>query len=387
MNFIYLSPHFPPNYYQFCVHLHNLGANVLGLADEPYDMLRPELKDALDEYYRVVDMHSYDELLRALGHFTHRYGKIDRLDSLNEYWLETEAGLRTDFNIPGLNNADIARVKRKSLMKKVFNQAGVQTARGRVVHTLAQARKLVNETGYPLVAKPDIGVGAAKTYKIHTSEELKTFFETKPPVDYMLEEFVEGAICSFDGLTDRDGKLVFFTAHEYSEGVMEAVNDDLLIYYYSLRQIPADLEDAGRKVLKAFDVRERFFHFEFFRTERDQQLVALEVNMRPPGGMTTDMFNFANDFDIYKEWAHVIVHNRFTADYERKYHCGYIGRKFNRHYAHTHEDVLSTFQDKIVFHEAISGVFSPALGDYGYLARSPELADIHEIAAYIQEME
>ena len=29
----------------------------------------------------------------------------------NEYWLETEAQLRTDFNIPGLKNDAIARVK------------------------------------------------------------------------------------------------------------------------------------------------------------------------------------------------------------------------------------------------------------------------------------
>jgi len=41
--------------------------------------------------------------------------------------------------------------------------------------------------------------------------------------------------------------------------------------------------------------------------------------MRPPGGMTTDMFNYANDIDIYREWAHVVVYNRFTAQYTRPY--------------------------------------------------------------------
>jgi hypothetical protein len=55
MNFVFLSPHFPPNYHLFCVHLNRLGVNVLGLADEPYDLLRPELKAALAEYYRVDD--------------------------------------------------------------------------------------------------------------------------------------------------------------------------------------------------------------------------------------------------------------------------------------------------------------------------------------------
>lgn len=89
MNFVFLSPHFPPNFYYFAVRLKQQGVNVLGLADENYDSLRSELKGALTEYYRVNDMHNYDDLLRALGHFTHRYGKLDRLDSHNEYWLET----------------------------------------------------------------------------------------------------------------------------------------------------------------------------------------------------------------------------------------------------------------------------------------------------------
>ncbi|OGO35057.1 MAG: hypothetical protein A2W35_20135 [Chloroflexi bacterium RBG_16_57_11] len=214
MNFVYLSPHFPPNYYQFCVNLRQLGANVLGLADEPYDLLNPGLKDALTEYYKVNDMHSYDELLRALGYFTHHYGKIDRIDSLNEYWLETEAELRTDFNIPGLKTPDMPRIKRKSHMKQAYIKAGIPVARGKVVHTLADARRLIREVDYPVVAKPDIGVGAAKTYKIHNPDELQKFFEQKPPIDYILEEFILGSICSFDGLADGDGNLVFYTAHQ-----------------------------------------------------------------------------------------------------------------------------------------------------------------------------
>ncbi len=384
MNLVYLSPHFPPNYYQFCVHLNQLGVNVLGIADEPYDFLRDELKDALSEYYLVNDMHNYDELLRALGYFTHRYGKINRLDSLNEYWLETEARLRTDFNIFGIKDNDINRIKRKSQMKKVFVKAGVQVARGRVVRNRREARRLISETGFPVVAKPDVGVGATKTYKINNDEELISFFATKPTKDFIMEEFIQGDIETFDGLTDQDGNLVFFTSHKYSQGVMETVNDDSNVYYYSLRNIPADLEETGRRVLKAFDVRERFFHFEFFRNE-DNHIIALEVNIRPPGGMTTDMFNFANDIDIYKEWANVVVHNKFTADYNRKYHCCYVGRKFNREYAHSHNQILTTFGKKLVHHEQISGVFSVALGDYGYLVRSPDLDEIYHMAAYIQE--
>ena len=41
MNHVYLSPHFPPNYYLFCAHLRRLGVNVLAIADEPYESLSP----------------------------------------------------------------------------------------------------------------------------------------------------------------------------------------------------------------------------------------------------------------------------------------------------------------------------------------------------------
>ncbi len=385
MNFVFLSPHFPPNYYLFAVRLRELGVNVLGLADEPYESLRPELRSALSEYYRVGNMHNYDEMVRALGYLTHRHGKIDRIDSHNEYWLETEARLRTDFNIFGIDARQIATIKRKSLMKRTFIKAGVAVARGRVVRTPAAARRLIAEVGYPVVAKPDVGVGAAKTYKIGNESELTTFFAQKPAVDYIMEEFIQGEICSFDGLADREGNLVFYTAHQYSQGIMETVNNDELIYYYSLREIPADLEHAGRTTAKAFAVRERFFHFEFFRTA-DRGIVALEVNMRPPGGLTTDMFNYANDIDVYREWASVVVSNRFAAAYSRSYHCCYVGRKFNRGYARTHDEILAKFGDgRICRHEPISGVFSAALGDYGYLVRSPNLDVVLETVRYIQK--
>jgi len=385
MNFVYLSPHFPPNYHRFCVRLREEGVNVLGLADAPYGALRPELRGALSEYYRVDDMNSYDALVRALGHFTHRHGKLDGIDSHSEHWLETEARLRTDFNMAGLRQDRIGIIKRKSAMKEIYRSAGIRVARGTVVRTLEEARRLVAEIGYPVVAKPDVGVGAAATFKIRDDGELSSFFDRKPPVDYIVEEFIQGSIFSFDGLTDRDGNLVFFTAHAYSQGIMETVNEDDHIFYCSFREIPADLEEAGRRTARAFDVRGRFFHFEFFRADKDGGIVALEVNLRPPGGLTTDMFNYANDIDIYREWARVVAHNRFTATWSRPYHVAYVGRKRNKRYVHGHGEILSAFGGLLVHHEEINSIFRAAIGDYGYLVRSKDRDEVLAAARYIQE--
>ncbi len=371
MNVVFLSPHFPPNWYLFCVRLREAGATVLGLGDAPHHELRSELRDALTEYYRVDDMDDYGQLVRALGHLTHRHGKIDRLDSLNEHWLEAEAALRTDFNIAGIRRADIARMKRKSLMKRLFQQAGLRVGAGKVCRSPRAAREFVASIGYPVVAKPDAGVGAAATHRLDSDADLERFLETMPPVDYIFEEYLTGTLLTYDGLTNRRGDVVFGSSFFYSTGVMEAVNADTDIYYCITRQVPPDVEAAGKAVAQAFRIKERPFHFEFFRLP-DGSLVPLEVNVRPPGGHTVDMFNFANDMDFYREWANMVVHGRFEADPSRAYACAYVGRKHRFSYALDHETVLRQFADLIAFHTPMSGVFARAIGDYGYLLRDPD---------------
>ncbi len=321
----------------------------------------------------------------VVAYLAGKHGKIDWLESHNEFWLESDARLRTDFNIPGIKSDEIADMKAKSRMKARFVEANVPVARGRVVRTLAEAQRLIAEIGYPAVAKPDIGVGAAHTYRINNDAELTRFFEDKPPLDFIMEEFISGVIYSFDGLADREGNPVFYTSHVFGQGIMETVNEDHDLYYYSLREIPADLEAAGRRTLAAFDVRGRFFHIEFFRTHSDGRVVALEVNLRPPGGPTMDMFNYANDADLYQEWANVITGRPVCTTYERPYFCGYAGRKPWKQYRHSHDEVMAAFGHRIVHFEHMSPIFHRVLGDAAYVARSPDLDEIKAVIRYVLE--
>ena len=382
MNYVYLSPHFPTNYAPFIVHLRQNGINVLGIGDDSYENLPESVKNSLVEYYRVSDLHRYDELVRAMGYFTHHFGKLDRVESHNEYWLETEARLRTDFNLNGPKLDDIGWIKQKSKMKRIYTNAGLQVARGRIIKNLRDARKLVNETGYPQVAKPDKGVGASATYKISNDLELAAFFENPPQVDYIFEEFISGDLFSFDGLANQDGEVVFYTAHVFSRGIMETVNEDTHLFYYSLRDIPEEIVELGFKTVKAFNVRARFFHLEFFNTI-DGRILALEVNMRPPGGLTTDMFNYANDFDIYEEYANMIAYNQFNTSGERPYHAVYVSRKNHYQYALSHHQILEQFGNLIVQHNPISPVIRDALGDYAYILRAEDMETLFPVIAEI----
>ncbi|HWH24279.1 MAG TPA: ATP-grasp domain-containing protein, partial [Candidatus Limnocylindria bacterium] len=279
MNVAFLSPHFPPNWFRFVVGLRAAGATTLGIADASWDSLRPELRDALSDYYRVDDLANYDQLVRAIGWFINRHGRIDRLDSLNEHWLETEAALRTDFNITGIGQREIGSIKRKSLMKRRFLAAGLEPARGRVCRTPASLRGFIAEVGFPVVAKPDIGVGAARTYKLEGEADVERYLADKLPVDYIIEEYVAGEIMTYDGLVDRHGEVVFDSTLIYSTGVMESVNEARDLYYWIPRSVPEGIRELGQRMVRAFDLRERPFHFEIFQTPAGK-LVPLEVNMR-----------------------------------------------------------------------------------------------------------
>ena len=129
-NFIFISPNFPTNYWQFCRELKNDGMNVLGIGDQPYDELKPELKDSLNEYYKVGSLENYDEVYRAVAFFIFKYGRID--------WLES--------NRPNTGwKADAAH--------------GGRSQRRGVPHHL---RGLYPDRGYRLPASPDVSYTRAR---------------------------------------------------------------------------------------------------------------------------------------------------------------------------------------------------------------------------------
>jgi hypothetical protein len=386
MNYICFSPNFPPNYFRFALSLKNIGVNVLGIGDAPYDLLNPELQQAFTEYYKVDDLHRFDQLEHAMDHLIRRHGEIECLDSHNEYWLETEARLRTKYNIDGLKNRDMARIRKKSEMKKLFQKAGLNVANGNILKSFSATKKFVEKHGYPVIAKPDTGVGAADTYKIKNESELKNFFIDKPDIDYIIEEFINGDIYSFDGLVDKSGEIVFYTALKNQKGVMDVVHEDAHTYYYTLRDVQEDLVDAGKKTLKAFRVKGRFFHFEYFREHETGRWVALEVNMRPPGGFSTEMFNYSMNVDVYAAWAAMVSGQKPEMDFSRKYHVCFVSRKWKYNYLYSHDELMARFGENIVFSHEVEEVLSRAMGNFCYLVRSENLDRVFEIQQAIHKI-
>ena len=378
MNFVFLSPNFPKTYYHFTQSLKNNGVTTLGIGDCPYDELSQECRDSLVEYYKVNSLEKYDEVYRAFAFFTFKYGKINWLESNNEYWLLRDAQLRTDFNVTtGLRNDHIDEIKYKSRMKEYYAKAGIPTARYHLVSTLEEGLKFVADVGYPVVVKPDNGVGASATYKLKNETDLYHFYADLPPVQYIMEEFINGTIVSYDGICNSNRDIIFETSHYFPDPVMDVVNDQLDLWYYSRKQIPEDLREAGRRTIKAFACNSRFFHCEFFVLNEDKaglgkkgDIFGLEVNMRPPGGYTPDMMNYANDIDVYQIWANMVCYDQGYFDPEqRPYVCVYASKRRSNAYQHSNEDIFAAYGQNILTYEEMPAALAGAMGDFAFTAR------------------
>ena len=379
-NVVFISPNFPTNYWQFCRELKNNGMNVLGIGDAPYDELSAELKGSLNEYYKVSSLENYDEVYRAVAFFIFKHGRIDWLESNNEYWLERDARLRTEFHITsGFQAEDMPRIKYKSRMKEFYTKAGIPVARYHIVDNEAGCLAFIAQVGYPVVVKPDNGVGASHTYKLSSDADLRAFLgEMDPGVSYIMEEFIHAEVNSYDAIIDSHGEPLFETGNVTPFSIMDIVNDNDNSIYYIVKDLPDDTRAAGRATVKSFGVKSRFVHFEFFRLTQDQpgmgkkgDVVALEVNMRPCGGFSPDMMNYANSTDVYKIWADMIAFDKSTVPTGLHAYCAFAGRRDGKNFVLSHEDILAKYGYCMKMVDRIPDVLSGAMGNQMYVATFP----------------
>ena len=393
MNYIFISPAYPVTCTHFCDRLHELGVNVLGIGDVPYDTLNEQLKRSLTEYYYVSSLEDYDQVYRAVAFYIHKYGRIDWLESLNEYWLPSDARLRTDFNIAtGTRDNEIGDLVRKSGMKRVFIEAGIPTARQHIVSDLEAAKAFIEQVGYPVIAKPDIGVGANGTVKINSESELISFYEDVPSELYVMEQFLCGDICTYDAVIDSHCEPLFESMCTYPP-VIDSVHNDENVHFYTTPDVPEKLRNLGRKAVKAFRADSRFVHFEFINLKQDCEGVGkagdfavMEVNMRPAGGHDPDMMNYAQSTDVFRIYAEMVTQDkRMMPESGERYICAYAARKDGHTFTHTHEEIMECYGSDIVMQKEMPAIDWPSMGRYVYMARFKEMAEMDRYFAFVLE--
>jgi len=292
-------------------------------------------------------------------------------------------------------------------MKKIYQANGIPTARQQNVKDgLDAALRFCGKCGYPVIAKPDVGVGAGGTHKIHDEQELRTFFRSYADDAYVIEEFITGEICSYDAIINNTGEAIFESMTVWPPSIMDIVNKKLDLSYYVAKDIPEALSIIGRETVKAFGVTNRFVHLEFFRLDKPRKnlgdvgdFVALEVNMRPAGGYTPDMINFAHSTNVYKIWADMVAFgksklasnsqhdtgNALSTAWQDEYFCVFASRRDIYQYVHSHKEIIAKYKDKLVMCERMPEILSGAMGNQMYTAFADSQEEVDEFIEFVQK--
>ena len=400
MNFVFISPQFPSSYWQFCDRLTKRGVTVLGIGDTPYDRLADEVKSSLAEYYWVSSLENYDEVSRAVAFLMWKYGRIDWIESNNEHWLGLDARLRSDFNVGTGPDAFEARVlTSKADMKVYYARAGVPSARQTRLRGRENAVAFAEGTpsragvGWPIIAKPERGVGSLGVRRLDDAEALEAFLREWDGSDYLLEECVSGTIVAYDAIVDSHGEPVFENMDVFPPSMLDVATDGLDLTYMTPPTVDPNLACVGRRCIESFALRSRFVHLEFFRLDHDMEglgragdYVGLEVNVRPPGGLTPDMMNFAHSCDVYDIWAAMVCEDGCSwRDEGDPYWCIYASRRNGRPYAHSHDEVRTAFGGSLLIDKPVPGALAGEMGDHLYIARFETEGQAQEFARFVQE--
>jgi biotin carboxylase len=386
MNYILISPYYPSNFQSFAHRLKDAGVNVLGIGEEPYDQLGSALQNSLTEYYRVKNLEDVEEVKRAVAFLFYKHGPIDRIESNNEYWLELDAQLREQFNVYGNKPNDLKKVKYKSEMKKLFKKADVPVVEGRVVKTKNELSKAIDDLGLPVIAKPDNGVGSAATFKLSSEEDVRHFEEEWGEAQvYFLEPYIEGGVlCTFDGLLDQKGNIVFQTSFTYNVPTLELVKGQLDLAYVIQKELDPKLEAYGKAIVKVFDMKERFFHIEFFKLENGDY-VALEYNNRLAGGYTIDMYNFAHFIDLFAQYASLVTGGEFKKSGAKNQYCIGVTQRDAYEYKHDKNAIFERFGDSVKFEQRMPEAFAELQGNQFYAINADSQEEVDDIISFVHK--
>ena len=156
---------------------------------------------------------------------------------------------------------------------------------------------------------------------------------------------------------------------------MDIVNTEGDSVYYLVKELPEKIRKAGLATVKAFGVKSRFVHLEFFVLNEDQaglgkkgDVIGLEVNMRPSGGYTPEMYNYSQETDVYKIWADMVAFDCNTKPIGAHHFCAFYGRRDGRRYKLDDYEVMMKYGSKMVMWGRIPDALSGAMANQMYVA-------------------
>ncbi len=272
MDILYISPEFPPNYANFIRQLHAAGLRVWAIGEADFFAMPADLRACIRWYVRG-DLKNWRE--RRAGHRRTARGQARpgfrgrlRPGRVAQRAVAASGGLhqRAPAPSPGITLRDVDRLKKKVRHEeRLSRQRSAGGPRRRWSSTSTRRARLAAETSATrsFSSRTRASGPAAPTGSTSSRANSKALFPgcTRTPCS---RSSSTAPIVTYDGLTGRDGEVVFENSLVYGEGLIEyARGKDT--FFYARPRIPAQLAShRPRSLVRRFEHPPQVFPLRIF---------------------------------------------------------------------------------------------------------------------------
>ncbi len=324
---VFIAPRFLQNTNRYVKAFAALPEVTLSVVScDPEEAIPAALRPHVAGHYRVGHAYDGDELAAAVRALRRGVGAVDRLAGALEELQVPMAAVRSQLGIEGIGGEVAQNFRDKDRMKDVLRAQGVPVAASGLAHSPQDLWKFVEQVGFPIIVKPQAGLGARATYRITTPDELVALERRGAAPSALaplqVEEFVRGRERTCETVTIK-GVPVWRSGTHYLPSPLDVLETPWKQYCVLLPREEDDDELArfhainGRALAALFGTSARtaagtaLTHMEWFVRDDGQSLVN-EVGVRPPGVQIMPLMSIAHETDFWSEWAQLIAFDRFT---------------------------------------------------------------------------
>ncbi len=268
-------------------------------ADRTYvEPITPEVLE------RIVARERPDVILPTLGGQT----------ALNAAVALAERGVLDTYRVEliGANLETIRKAEDRELFKRCMQAIGMEVPRSGIARSLEDARKVVEELGFPVILRPAFTLGGTGGSAAYNVEELDEFCEAALTASPIGEVLVEESIAGWkefelEVMRDRKDNVVIVCSIENLDPMGVHTGDSITV---APVQTLTDREyqrmrDAAIRMIREIGVETGGCNVQFAVNPDDGRLVAIEVN--PRVSRSSALASKATGFPIAKIAAKLAV--------------------------------------------------------------------------------
>jgi hypothetical protein len=296
------------------------------ISEDPEDAIPAPLRRHVAGHYRVRSSLDAAELTAAARGLTQGVGRIDRLAGALEQLQVPMARTRDALDIDGMRNDVAQSFRDKDRMKAVLRAHGVPVARSVLAGSPRALEAFVESVGFPVIVKPQAGLGARATYRVTSPDDLVALradgVVPSAARPLQVEEFVQAREHTCETVTVR-GVPVWRSGTRYLPTPLEVLENPWIQYCVLL---PREVDDTVWSRFAATNAAAlaalfgdaastaagtALTHMEWFLRDDGSALVN-EVGARPPGVGIMPLMGLAHETDLFRDWAGLMAKDSFT---------------------------------------------------------------------------